>query len=83
MYHFPRMNCSSGAQTCARFHPAEGARQIGLGDSLSPVLKGKSVELVRADLLEEGEKVRHKPEKLAQIVLDCALKAKAETYTVR
>ena len=58
----------------AALYAAEGARQIGLGDSLSPVLRGKSVELVRADLLEDGEKVRHKPEKLAQVVLNCALK---------
>lgn len=55
-------------------YAAEGARQIGLGDSLSPVLRGKAVELIRADLLEEGEKVRHNPEKLAQVVLNCALK---------
>lgn len=56
-------------------YAAEGARQIGLGDSLSPVLRGKAIKLVRADLLELGDKVRHKPEKLAQVVLDCALQA--------
>lgn len=56
-------------------YAAEGARQIGLGDSLSPVLRGKAIKLVRADLLEDGAKVRHKPEKLAQVVLDCALQA--------
>lgn len=63
-------------------YAAEGARQIGLGDSLSPVLRGKSVELVRADLLDEGEKVRHEPEKLAQVVLNCALKAQVEFSTL-
>ena len=66
----------SAVQT-ARY-ASEGAHQIGLGDSLSPVLRGKSVELVRAELLDEGEKVRHNPEKLAQVVLDCALKAEVE-----
>ena len=59
-------------------YAAEGAHQIGLGDSLSPILRGRSVELIRADLLDEGEKVRHNPEKLAQVVLDCALKAQVE-----
>lgn len=54
---------------------AEGARQIGLGDSLSPVLRGRSVKLIRADLLETGEKVRHDTEKLAEVVLNCALQA--------
>jgi uncharacterized cofD-like protein len=61
----------------AELYAVEGAHQIGLGDSLSPVLRGKSVELIRADLLEEGEKVRHSSEKLAQIVLNCALQAQA------
>lgn len=66
----------------AKRYAAEGARQIGLGDSLSPILRGKHVELVRADLLEEGEKVRHNPEKLAAVVLDCALKAQIGSFVV-
>ncbi|MBC7797029.1 MAG: uridine diphosphate-N-acetylglucosamine-binding protein YvcK [Pyrinomonadaceae bacterium] len=49
----------------------ENARQIGLGDSLSPKVLDKNVELIRADLLAEGEKVRHDPEKLARVVLNC------------
>ena len=61
---------------------AEGARQIGLGDSLSPVLRGKSVELVRADLLDAGEKVRHSPERLATVVLDSALAARRKIFAV-
>lgn len=62
----------------AELYSSEGAHQIGLGDSLSPILRGKSVELIRADLLDEGEKVRHNPEKLAQVVLNCARKAQTE-----
>jgi uncharacterized cofD-like protein len=57
-------------------YAAEGAQQIGLGDSFSPVLREKRVELVRADLLQEGGKVRHVPEKLANIVLDCAKRSR-------
>ena len=55
----------------AAVYAAEGARQIGLGDSLSPILRGKQVNLIRADLLEENEKVRHDPQKLARVVLNC------------
>jgi uncharacterized cofD-like protein len=54
-------------------YASQGAHQIGLGDSLSPILRGRQVELVRADLLDEGEKVRHAAEKLARIVLNCAV----------
>lgn len=61
-------------------YAAEGARQIGLGDSLSPVLRGRAVELVRADLLADGEKVRHNPQKLAEVVLNCALQAKSQSF---
>jgi hypothetical protein len=32
---------------------------------------------VRADLLDEGEKVRHSPEKLARVILACYEQARA------
>jgi len=50
---------------------SEGAIQIGLQGSISPEII-YNVEIVSADLLDEGEKVRHHPEKLAQVLLACA-----------
>lgn len=49
----------------------EGAYQIGVHGSISPEVI-KNVEIVSADLLDEGEKVRHSPEKLAKTILACA-----------
>lgn len=50
----------------------EGANQIGVHGSISPeTIEG--AEVVYGNLLDEGEKVRHHPEKLAQVVLLCAL----------
>lgn len=50
----------------------EGAEQIGVHGSLTPeTIEG--AEVVCGNLLDEGEKVRHHPEKLAQVVLLCAL----------
>ena len=50
----------------------EGAEQIGVHGSISPeTIEG--AEIVYGNLLDEGEKVRHHPEKLAQVVLLCAL----------
>jgi uncharacterized cofD-like protein len=50
----------------------EGAEQIGVHGSLTPeTIEG--AEVVYGNLLDEGEKVRHHPEKLAQVVLLCAL----------
>ncbi|HVE58913.1 MAG TPA: uridine diphosphate-N-acetylglucosamine-binding protein YvcK [Pyrinomonadaceae bacterium] len=50
----------------------EGAEQIGVRGSITPeTIEG--AEVVYGNLLDEGEMVRHHPEKLAQVVLLCAL----------
>ncbi|MBK8809734.1 MAG: YvcK family protein [Acidobacteria bacterium] len=55
-----------------RRYANEGARQIGVHGSLTPeTIEG--AEVVYGNLLDDGEKVRHHPEKLAQVVLLCAL----------
>lgn len=52
-------------------YAGEGAIQIGLHDSISPeTIEG--TEIVYVNLLDEGEKVRHHPGKLAQVILLCA-----------
>jgi uncharacterized cofD-like protein len=55
----------------ATAYAAEGARQIGLTDHEFEREFGAEAEVVRADLLDEGEKVRHSPEKLARVILAC------------
>lgn len=50
----------------------EGARQIGVHDSITPdTIEG--AEIVYGNLLDDGAKVRHHPEKMAQVVLLCAV----------
>lgn len=50
----------------------EGAEQIGVHGSITPeTIEG--AEVVYGNLLDEGEKVRHHPKKLAQVALLCAL----------
>jgi len=58
-------------------YAAEGAAQIGLGDSLNESLNAHT-ELIRADLLDEGEKVRHNSDKLARVVIACSLFAQMQ-----
>jgi uncharacterized cofD-like protein len=58
----------SGEQ--AELYAAEGAYQIGIDDPLEDVLD-QTTEIVRADLLDVGEKVRHNTERLAEVVLAC------------
>lgn len=62
-------------------YAADGAHQIGLSDSLEESYSDQT-EIVRADLLDEGEKVRHNPDKLARVVIACALQAQARKAVV-
>ncbi|HEU4595574.1 MAG TPA: uridine diphosphate-N-acetylglucosamine-binding protein YvcK [Pyrinomonadaceae bacterium] len=52
-------------------YAAEGAHQIGLSDHMLEREFGEEAEVVRADLLDEGAKVRHSPGKLARVIVAC------------
>ena len=54
----------------AELYAAEGAYQIGIDDPIDDALD-QATEIVRADLLYDGEKVRHNSDRLAQVVLNC------------
>ncbi len=58
-------------------YAGEGAAQIGLADSISPATV-EGTHIVYGNLLDGNEKVRHHPEKLAQVVLLCAVRARNE-----
>ena len=58
----------------AELYAAEGAYQIGIDDPIDDALD-QSTEIVRADLLYDGEKVRHNSDRLAQVVLNCRKQA--------
>jgi len=60
----------------AERYAAEGAYQIGIKDSIYEIVD-EATEIVRADLLDDGEKVRHNSERLAQVVLGCRKQALA------
>jgi len=56
-------------------YAAEEAYQIGIDDNALDSVLDSGTEIVRADLLEEGEKVRHNAMRLAQVVMSCREKA--------
>ena len=60
----------------------EGAVQIGLSDSISPETV-EGVEIVYGNLLDGDEKVRHHPDKLAQVVLLCAIQSQKSSVVSR
>jgi uncharacterized cofD-like protein len=59
---------------------ADGAFQVGLDEAELGILDPQT-EIVRADLLDQGEMVRHDSERLARIVITCAERARSRTLT--
>jgi uncharacterized cofD-like protein len=60
----------------AKRYAAEQAYQIGIDDPIFDSLD-QTTEVMRADLLDAGEKVRHSSERLARVVLTCRQHADA------
>lgn len=58
----------------AELYAGEGAYQIGIDDPIEDALD-QATEIVRADLLDGGEKVRHNADRLAEVVLGCRERA--------
>lgn len=63
----------------AQRYAAENAFQIGIDEEIDDALD-RSTEIMRADLLDEGEKVRHNSNRLAQVVLKCRQHALAHAH---
>lgn len=53
----------------------EGAQQIGIEDDSLEDALDQSTQIIRANLLEEGEKVRHDSTLLARVVMSCRQQA--------
>ena len=66
----------------AALYAADGAYQIGMQDHLFEKKFGTETEVIRADLLDEGPKVRHNPDKLARVVLACSEQARGVRPTI-
>lgn len=58
-------------------YTGEGADQIGVRGSITPSVI-ETAEIVYGNLLDDGEMVRHHPEKLAQVLLLCALQPRVK-----
>jgi uncharacterized cofD-like protein len=63
----------------AEMYRADGAYQVGLEDEMGCGGLDPETELVHADLLDEGEMVRHDSERLARVVIACAERARSQT----
>jgi uncharacterized cofD-like protein len=68
------LNNRSISSSQAEKYRADGADQVGLDETELGALDLQT-EIVRTDLLDRGEMVRHDAERLAGIVIDCAKRA--------
>ncbi|HXI23715.1 MAG TPA: gluconeogenesis factor YvcK family protein [Pyrinomonadaceae bacterium] len=59
----------------AELYRADGAHQILLDENSSSQLDPE-IEVVRVDLLDEGDMVRHNTDRLARVVMSCAANAR-------
>ena len=66
----------------AALYAADGAYQIGMTDHRLEAEFGDETEIIRTDLLDEGEKVRHSPEKLARVIIACCEQSRVRPNTV-
>lgn len=62
----------------AERYAAEGAYQIGIDEPIDDALD-QATEVMRADLLDDGEKVRHNSDRLARVVMNCRQRALSQT----
>jgi uncharacterized cofD-like protein len=81
-FDFVLVNSRAVSREQADLYCAEGAFQIGIDEDLGDVRQAQETEVVRADLLDEGEKVRHNSERLAQVVAACRLQAQSQPAVV-
>jgi len=58
----------------------DGAYQVGLEDEIDCAGLDPETELIRADLLDQGEMVRHDSARLARVVIACAERARSQTF---
>ena len=75
-FDFVIVNDRRISQEQAELYAAEGAYQIGIDDPIDDAID-QATEIVRADLLYDGEKVRHNSDRLAQVVMNCRKRALA------
>ncbi len=78
-FDFVIVNSHQISDMQAALYAADGAAQIGMTESMREKTFGAEAKIVRADLLSDGEKVRHHPEKLARVVIACC--EQARTYS--
>src|SRR5262249_23491158 len=73
-FDFVIVNSKRISQEQTERYAADQAFQIGVDEEIDEAID-QTTEVIRADLLDEGEKVRHNSDRLAQVVMECRKRA--------
>jgi len=73
-FDFVVVNSTPISQEQTERYAADHAFQIGIDEEIDEAID-QTTEVIRADLLYEGEKVRHNSERLAEVVVECRQRA--------
>ena len=75
-FNYLILNSRTISSDQAEAYRADGAYQVGFEDNMNTFANHADPEVVRADLLNESEMVRHDSARLARVVIACAEKAR-------
>lgn len=75
-FNYLILNSRTISSDQAEAYRADGAYQVDLEDNMNTFANHADPEVVRADLLDESEMVRHDSARLARVVIACAEKAR-------
>ncbi len=76
-FDYVLLNDRSITETQKVLYAADGAYQVEWNERGSSSNGNRSMQIVRADLLEMSDMVRHDPRRLAELVLECGVNARA------
>lgn len=75
-FDYVLLNSRTITKTQKTLYAADGAYQVAWDERRPSTNGNNQTQIVRADLLETGEMVRHDPRKLAELVVECGVKAR-------
>jgi 2-phospho-L-lactate transferase/gluconeogenesis factor (CofD/UPF0052 family) len=71
-FDFTVVNDRAISSDQAQVYAADGAAQVLLDKTIEATLREQGIEVMKADLLDDGDMVRHNSDRLARVVLQCA-----------
>ncbi len=76
-FDYTVVNSRSISSNQAQIYAADGAVPVVLEETAEATIRGQGIQVMKADLLDDGEMVRHNSDRLARVVIQCAANHRA------